>query len=604
MNLKEKQAFINDLEERAVKLGRKGQSLAKTDMNAAALMQQQANEMIATVNELQSIHREESTSYTPEKISDEDLTKKVSESMRDIGTQAQQDFTLVNEEAMAGGLTPVPTLGVKINRDNEQSRPMISPSREEAMYGDQGQKTGIDEYVVEQVAQTVVPALASSVVMAAKTAGHMVSNVIPDEAETYVVEKAKQLHYDTIRAPWYNKASELWDKATGAVNKVTGYSKWKEKEPESAKLFEDSLVTGTMFVDRLGLGQKTGTKMSRWGQAAKKDKDLMETADLLSPVSQKIEGNDAQWDTSKRKQKYLPSDAEKGDIEIIAGLKDFKPTQRIGKNMEVLKKEIKVHANRLEQHILKAGNPRFDPDSIDAVVRANIDELVASPAFDAAKGSLANVEPMLEKFTELLNTGSRDAMGLLELRRGFDNWLEKDVQMSKLGGEERTAMDRVVRNVRNSLNSETQKIVPDAPIKRLLRVQTSIYNGKNRLAAKFDAQAKGLLGAISRGMYSSIGVKLPETVGALAAAGAMGVSMAAPLGGIAGVASVAGAGAGAFSLINVLRNPKTRIFLGESVVNISKQMKTTTDPIMLSMLKGDRALLLDMMQVSEEEQAK
>lgn len=600
MNLKEKQAFINDLEERAVKLGRKGQSLQKTDMNAAALMQQQANEMIATVNELQSIHREESTSYTPQKISDEDLTKKVSESMRDIGTQAQQDFNLVNEEAMAGELTPVPTLGVKINRDNQQIRSI----REEALYGDQGQKTGIDEYVVEQVAQTVVPALASSVVMAAKTAGHMVSNVMPDEAETYVVEKAKQLHYDTIRAPWYNKASELWDKATGAINKVTGYSKWKEKEPESAKLFEDSLVTGTMFVDRLGLGQKTGTKMSRWGQAAKKDKDLMETADLLSPVSQKIEGNDAQWDTSKRKQKYLPSDAEKGDIEIIAGLKDFKPTQRIGKNMEVLKKEIKVHANRLEQHILKAGNPRFDPDSLDAVVRANIDELVASPAFDAAKGSLANVEPMLEKFTELLNTGSRDAMGLLELRRGFDNWLEKDVQMSKLGGEERTAMDRVVRNVRNSLNSETQKIVPDAPIKRLLRVQTSIYNGKNRLAAKFDAQAKGLLGAISRGMYSSIGVKLPETVGALAAAGAMGVSMAAPLGGIAGVASVAGAGAGAFSLINVLRNPKTRIFLGESVVNISKQMKTTTDPIMLSMLKGDRALLLDMMQVSEEEQAK
>jgi len=600
VNLKEKQAFINDLEERAVKLGRKGQSLQKTDMNAAALMQQQANEMIATVNELQSIHREESTSYTPQKISDEDLTKKVSESMRDIGTQAQQDFNLVNEEAMAGELTPVPTLGVKINRDNQQIRSI----REEALYGDQGQKTGIDEYVVEQVAQTVVPALASSVVMAAKTAGHMVSNVMPDEAETYVVEKAKQLHYDTIRAPWYNKASELWDKATGAINKVTGYSKWKEKEPESAKLFEDSLVTGTMFVDRLGLGQKTGTKMSRWGQAAKKDKDLMETADLLSPVSQKIEGNDAQWDTSKRKQKYLPSDAEKGDIEIIAGLKDFKPTQRIGKNMEVLKKEIKVHANRLEQHILKAGNPRFDPDSLDAVVRANIDELVASPAFDAAKGSLANVEPMLEKFTELLNTGSRDAMGLLELRRGFDNWLEKDVQMSKLGGEERTAMDRVVRNVRNSLNSETQKIVPDAPIKRLLRVQTSIYNGKNRLAAKFDAQAKGLLGAISRGMYSSIGVKLPETVGALAAAGAMGVSMAAPLGGIAGVASVAGAGAGAFSLINVLRNPKTRIFLGESVVNISKQMKTTTDPIMLSMLKGDRALLLDMMQVSEEEQAK
>jgi hypothetical protein len=31
-------------------------------------------------------------------------------------------------------------------------------------------------------------------------------------------------------------------------------------------------------------------------------------------------------------------------------------------------------------------------------------------------------------------------------------------------------------------------------------------------------------------------------------------------------------------------------------------MKSTTDPIMLSMLRGDRALMLDMMQMGEEEE--
>jgi len=603
MNLTEKQEFIDDLTKRAVKLGQKGMSLKKTDMDAAALMQQQANEMMETVQELQGIHRSESTSYTPPNITTEELAAQTSGELRDIGTQAQQNFTLVNEEAMAGGLTPVPTLGVKINRDNEQSRPMISPSREEAMYGDQGQKTGLDEYVVEQVAQTVVPALASSVVTVAKTAGYMLSDVIPDEAEVYIVEKAKQVHYDTIRAPWYNTAEKLWDDTKSVIDQGLGYSKWKEKEPESAKLFENSLVTGTMFVDRLGLGQKTGTKLSRWGQAAKKDKDLMETADVLSPVNQKIEGNDAQWDTEGRKQKYLPTDAEKEDIMIIAKLPKFEPSgKRLGQNMEVLKAEIKSHADKLEQHILKAGNPRFDADSIDAVIRANIDELTESTAFAASKGGLANVAPMLEKFSELLREGSQDAMGLLELRRGFDKWVEKDVNMSKLGAEERTAMDRIVRNVRNSLNDETQKIVPAAPIKRLLRVQTSIYMGKNKLAAKFDAQAKGLLGAIGRGLYNNFGIKLPETIGALFAAGAMSVGMAAPIGGAVGLTAIGLTAAGTYTIGRLIRSPKTRIFLGKSILNISKQMKSTTDPIMLSMLRGDRALMLDMMQMGEEEE--
>ena len=209
---------------------------------------------------------------------------------------------------------------------------------------------------------------------------------------------------------------------------------------------------------------------------------------------------------------------------------------------------------------------------------------------------------MLEKFSELLREGSQDAMGLLELRRGFDKWVEKDVNMSKLGAEERTAMDRIVRNVRNSLNDQTQKIVPDAPIKRLLRVQTSIYMGKNKLAAKFDAQAKGLLGAIGRGLYNNFGIKLPETIGALVAAGAMGVGMAAPIGGAVGLTAIGLTAAGTYTIGRLIRSPKTRIFLGESILNISKQMKSTTDPIMLSMLRGDRALMLDMMQMGEEEE--
>ena len=105
-------------------------------------------------------------------------------------------------------------------------------------------------------------------------------------------------------------------------------------------------------------------------------------------------------------------------------------------------------------------------------------------------------------------------------------------------------------------------------------------------------------------------MKIPATIGAAAATGSMMVGAAKYVGGLAAVGSAGAIGLAAVIGIKATKSYKTRQWLGATLELVSKKLDKVTDPVQKTMLRADRALILDMLSESralaqgEEEEKK
>jgi len=589
----QQEALFDRVQEEAVLMLKESQRLAVSDNAASIQLLQQANQTATRVAEARAAFRKKETSYTPTEVPQEEVIQNFERGNVDVLAQAATSAQEQHQNMAGGGFTKNLTVPAKLSKYSDN---IVNPD-----------EAGPDEYIVRQVSNTVAPALASATVNAAKALGQTISNYMPDELETRLVEQAKELHFDTVRKPWFKAMEKVWDSSMEAYDRLAA------KDPAKAELFEDTMATAVMLADRAGLAKKSqgiGKKIAVSAAQKQRDLDMVHTAEILSPIEPKdMSKVQDKWDTSKSTPKYIPNQSEIDSALVVSKLKGWDPKAAIGKNNMVVQRAKKTVAERLEKTLVDAGNPAYGKNHMISQVNLHVEDLRNTNAFQASKGGQSSIDPMLAELGTMINTGEATALGLLQLRRDFDKWANKDMGLADFDKPERAKVQKIVKSIRDTLNDELSKLAPDAPVKHLLRTQTALYNAGERTAAKYTARAKGLISSINNGLYPVVGMKIPATIGAAAATGSMMIGAANLVGGVAAVGSAGAVGLAAVVGVKAAKSYKTRQWLGATLEKVSKTIEKTTDPIQKSMLRSDRALILDMLSESralaqEDEQEK
>ena len=582
MNNDQQEALFDRKEREAVLMLRESQKLAVGDNAASVALLKQANQLATRVSEARAAFRKQETSYTPTTVPQEEVISNFQQGNVDIVNQGVADFQGQHEAMAQGGFTKNLTVPAKLSKFSDN---IVNP-----------EESGLDEYVVRQTANTVVPAVAAATMNIAKGLGQTFSNVMPDELETRLVEQVKEIQFDTVRTPWFKAMERAWESS------VEAYDKLAAKDPAKAELFEDTIATATMFSPRAGLakkGQGTGKKIAVSAAQKQRDIDKAHTAEILSPIEPKdMSKVQDKWDTSKSTPVYRPNQAEVDSALVVSKLKGWDPKQSIGKNNMVVQKAKGTVAERLEKTLMNAGNPSYGKNHMISQVNLHVEELRNTNAFQASKGGQTSIDPMLGELASMMASGEANAMGLLKLRRDFDKWSNKDMGLADFDKPERAKVQKVVKAIRDTLNDELSKLAPDAPVRHLLRTQTALYQAGERTAAKYTARAKGFISAVNNGLYPVVGMKIPATLGAAFATGSMMVGAAKYVGGVGAVAGAGAVGLASVVGVKVAKSYKTRQWLGATLETVSKKLDKATDPIQKAMLRSDRALILDMLSES------
>ena len=534
------EAEFTTMETLAVEQQKASIKLKMVDRGEAARLMADALKLAGNASKGRAILRKNQVAYTPEETPVGQIVSDVYSANQAANEQLAADFQETNTAlAEKGSFVSVPTL------------PLAKVGTEETYAATKA--WGPDEWLAKQVGSTVVPYMDSVFSNFAKATGQVLSNVIPDEQETYMVEAIKGAHYDISRQDWYNKVTGWIEE--GALEP---YMAWKKKNPERAELAEDVMSTTGMILDRTNMSataRRSGTRIALSGAQGAKLKRRLFIQDLLSPTKPDAVHNPNKWSANdKGEAVFVPDNAEQVAIHETTLIPDLDPAAPAPTSKKLIVKQREKLSNQLNKVILDAGNPRYSPDHLKATLAAHVDDLVESTDFRAASGSTSGVPALIEHMGTMVSRSNHDALGLRE----FDDWITNNVQLSDLSPDAKTSLERVVKNVRNTLNSELDKIVPDAPTKRLRSRVSALYTAEKMIAPKADSQVKGLFARLNDGYYiEKLGMKLPTTA--------------------------------------IMTNPTIRRKAGNTIVALSKAMKKVTDPIELAIMRGDRAMLLQLL---------
>jgi len=551
------------------------------DPNEAANLMNDANSLATNAAQGRAELKRQVIAYTPEETSAKDIILPLVYSNKEANEQAVENFQATNEAlAEKGSFVSVPTLPL-------------------ARVGTEGtyketKAWGPDEWLVNQVGKTVVPLMDSVFKNTLKAGGQTLSNIVPDDIETTTMEAMKGAYYDISRQDWYKKATGWLEEGL-----VEPYMAWKKKNPERAKLTEDAIATTGMVLDRTNLSaaaRRSGARIVLSGAQGAKVQRRAFIQDMLAPAKPDSVNNPTKWgDDGSGKAAFIPDVLEQQAIHEVTLIPDLNPAATPVVNRAKIQKQYETLSNRLNKVIIDAGNPRYSRDNLNAVVGAHVDDLIESTEFRAASGSAAGVPALIEHMGTMVARSNNDALGLLELRREFDDWVTNKVKLAELDTPARTSLERVITNVRNTLNSELDAIVPDAPTKRLRLRVSSLKKADAMIRPKYDDNTTSLFKRLNQGYYiEKLGIKLPTTASGLYFTGALAGTAAGTVMGQIGL-TAAGGLFGIKMAVDVLRNPTVRKRAGQAIIGISKAIKSATDPIEIALMRGDRATLLQLL---------
>jgi len=572
---------FSGMEDLAIEQRKASLKMKLVDPNEAASLMNDANSLATNAAKGRAELKRQVIAYTPEETSAKDIILPLVYSNKEANEQAVENFQATNEAlAEKGSFVSVPTLPL-------------------ARVGTEGtyketKAWGPDEWLVNQVGKTVVPLMDSVFKNTLKAGGQTLSNIIPDDIETTTMEAMKGAYYDISRQDWYKKATGWLEEGL-----VEPYMSWKKKNPERAKLTEDAIATTGMVLDRTNLSaaaRRSGTRIVLSGAQGAKVQRRAFIQDMLAPAKPDSVNNPTKWgDDGSGKDAFIPDVLEQQAIHEVTLIPDLNPAATPVVNRAKIQKQYETLSNRLNKVIIDAGNPRYSRDNLNAVVGGHVDDLIESTEFRAASGSAAGVPALIEHMGTMVARSNNDALGLLELRREFDDWVTNKVKLAELDTPARTSLERVIANVRNTLNSELDAIVPDAPTKRLRLRVSSLKRADEMIRPKYDDNTTSLFKRLNKGYYiEKLGIKLPTTASGLYFTGALAGTAAGTLMGQVGL-TAAGGLFGIKTAVDVLRNPTVRKRAGQAIIGMSKAIKSATDPIEIALMRGDRATLLQLL---------
>ena len=442
--------------------------------------------------------------------------------------------------------------------------------------------TGDDPSLLEQLYRAPELALIGGS-QAARAGGATLSTYISSWIPNAVKEGAEAV-YDRI------KDTEAFRLAAQAASLGdAGYQAFKQRMPEAAERFESAVDVGLLFSPRPDIpkldvakrgAQKEATRLVREN---KKDGVTL----LLEPVTPEMRDVFEEKGVLRTKT-WEPQEFDNLVIDTVTDMKGVKPNRSYTYNYREVQKEV-AGAKEATDKMIVAQNKAINADKFLEDMQGAVDEVLKDPIVRIASGDIQKqLAELSEIVLESVQTSGSDLVGVLEVRRRFDNL------MNNFDGTP-SARSIAGKKIRSVINDTLKDNTRGDKLHNLLTKQFHGITAMEDMLPKRNAEARDVVSRAVRNLQSVD--LLPNTILALSATGTTALGLA----GGAVPAAIAGTiGATTYVGLQTLK-PRNKARIYASMLSAIDKAIPLTKGTALKELEMDRILIVDLIDQTREE---
>lgn len=383
-----------------------------------------------------------------------------------------------------------------------------------------------------------------------------------------------------------------------ATDSLETYQGWAKENPEFAEAIETTVDVVAMTA--------SAAKIDVSGEA-KRSKDSFDNAvveermagvnELLKPEYVGEEGfGDNQWVATGgilNKSVYIPNQRELKIQEAVESIKELDVNSHFVKAAQVINEAVEAKSAELIAFIKRAGNPKYNKQEYAEELRAEFKNLKNSKIWGELTTEAQNKANYYLKIAlSKLKESNGDSLGLLQLRRDFDDYVKFGSKADPLSETVESAKGAAGKIVRNLLNSKLERITPEGEVRERLNRLHNLMLGRDRLnQRKFKEGGNRIIRTWNK---LKDDLSLPTTPLALLAT----YSAVGTVGASVGV----GAGVATYAAIQALKKTSRLKFYATMVSGLDKTIKKyKSDKNLVAELKADRAYIVYLMNETRQE---
>lgn len=426
-----------------------------------------------------------------------------------------------------------------------------------------------------------------------------ISYVVPDFIEDPIKQNVAEGFNYAITTPAGAAALEALETGQDA------WTEFKYKNPEAAKTIESVVNIATFFapikksavptIKTPTMAEKVSNIAFETAEKQIESQSKKKAVSLVMPTKVNPETVTEKSVLGYKFSVPTPTPSESEIIEAVSKLKIPTSASYI-KSRDLIKAGIEKEAKSLESSLGRSNIKVPLAESSKAINNAIAASKVNDPFVNAnTLGRL--LDDVADKAKTILAKNDETPLGILKSRRELDDWIK---QYKKPGSQVflsqdkvETALDIAVRDVRTSLNDLLETKVPSVAVKKSLSQQSNLYRVNPVVLEKITQDASSTAGRLWQNITKTTGIKMVSTPLAGAA------TVAAFAGYLPAVVGTAAVGFGGYAAGRALISPKTKVFLGKTILAADKAIKTATDKEMLKQLRADRAALIEILKTAE-----
>lgn len=290
-----------------------------------------------------------------------------------------------------------------------------------------------------------------------------------------------------------------------------------------------------------------------------------------------------------------PSPAEARAAAEVVNIPDVKPSQSLLANANVIRRELSDEAENLRT-LLDENPVSVSPREVEKSLELAQQRILDQPLI---VGNAARVsQRLVNEAQRIVGQHPNTSSGLLQARKEFDRFVETQRGGSVFDPALENATSIAVREVRQTLNNIIAVKNPSVGVRESLGRQSNLFVALDNMTPKIaDMYNNAALRLWQNAMrVLPFRGEFNQLMATVAGVGGLGASAAfAPM-----FTTLAGLGLGAYAGTKLVTAPGAKRALAGLIRQTDSALKTATDPVMISNLRADRALVLELMRKGEE----
>lgn len=384
-----------------------------------------------------------------------------------------------------------------------------------------------------------------------------------------------------------------------ATDSLETYQGWAKENPEFAEAIETTVdvVAMTASAAKIDVSREAKRSKDSFDNAIVEER-MAGVNELLGPEYPGERGfNDNQWVSTGGildRSEYIPNQRELRIQEAVESVKGLDVNSHFVKAAQVVHKAVEAKSAELIAFIKRSGNPKYNKQEYAEELKTEFKNLKDSQVWlDMTTEAQVKTNVYLQQALDKLELSDGDSLGLLQLRRDFDDFVNFGSAKDQLEPSVQSAKNSAGTIVRNLLNSKLERITPEGEVRERLNRLHNLMLGRDRLnQRKFKEGGNRIIRTWNK---LKDDLSLPTTPLALlatySAVGAAGASV--------GV----GAGVATYAAIQALKKTSRLKFYATMVSGLDKTIKTyKNDKNLVAELKADRAYIVYLMNETRQEE--